>query len=82
MKTPSKPRVRKPYKVIRVNDPHANHCMDSRLILEIYPNGLIYLREHGRRTRREIGAARVYEYCIRRDIASMPRRRRAMAKAA
>lgn len=76
MQTTSKPRNRKPFKVVRVTDPHAPHGVDSRLVLEIYPNGLIYLREHGRRVRREITAAGIYVRCIMRDIAKLPRRRR------
>lgn len=72
----TKLRNYKPYRTIRVNDPYAPHGVDSRLILEVYPNGLIYIREHGRRVRREIQVSNIYVRCIMRDIAKLPRKRR------
>lgn len=74
MKTP---RIRKPFRVVRVVTPpqYVTHGVDPRLVLEIWPNGTIYIREHGRRVRREITAANVYVRCIMRDIAKLPRRR-------
>lgn len=77
MNTPAKkPRERKPFRTVRVHDPHVQPGIDARLILEIYPNGVIYLREHGRRLRREITAGNIYLRCILRDIAKLPRRSR------
>lgn len=70
------PRNRKPYRVVRVYDKEAPHGVDPRLIFEIYPNGLVYIREHGRRVRREITAANIYVRCIMRDIAKLPRKKR------
>jgi len=71
-----KERVRKPYRVVRVHDPEAPHGVDARMILEIYPNGAVAIREHGRRMRRYITVANIYVRCIMRDIAKLPRRKR------
>lgn len=76
-----KERVRKPYRVVRVhhNDddyPDYPHGVDRRMIMEIYPNGTIALREHGRRVRRYISVGNIYVRCIMRDIAKLPRRKR------
>lgn len=76
METNKKARTRKPFRSVRVFDPHAPHGVDPRLILEIWPNGTIYLREHGRRVRRETHAAKIYVRCIVSEIAQLPRKRR------
>lgn len=64
----SKQRNRKPYRTIRVTDHSAPHGVDPRLIFEVYPNGVIYVREHGRRVRRETTAASLYVKLIMRDV--------------
>lgn len=76
MEKTKSPRQRKPFRIVRVFDPHAPPGVDPRLILEIWPNGTIYLREHGRRVRRETHAAKIYVRCIMAELASRPRKRR------
>ncbi len=44
-----RPRRRKHYRVVRVNDESVPHGVRSRLAVEIYPDGTIVLREIGRR---------------------------------
>jgi hypothetical protein len=79
METEKRKRVYKPFRVLRVTDIHAPHGVDKRLILEVYPNGLVYLREHGRRVRREVNVAKIYVSCIMRDLARLPRKKRCSA---
>lgn len=46
---PKKVRKRKPYRRVRVNDRSAEHGFRSRIELRIYPDGVLHLREVGRR---------------------------------
>lgn len=66
-------RTRKPYRVCRVTDRSASHGIKPQLILEVHPEGLLVIRESGRRMRVETTLAIVYERALM-QIALVARR--------
>jgi hypothetical protein len=59
--TCKQPRKYKPYRVVRMRDNAAPHGIDVRIILHAWPNGVIELREHGRRKILSIAAGELYK---------------------
>lgn len=51
---------RKPYRVCKVRDASAPHGIRPQLILSVYPNGMLEIREHGRRMKVQTTLADVY----------------------
>jgi|SRR5215469_7886624 len=55
-----RPRIKKPYRRVAVNDNGVGHRVNPLLVFEIYFNGTIVLREKGRKKRFSIAASRLY----------------------
>lgn len=73
----AKPRNRKPYRVVRVHDPEKPyHGVSADFVVEVHPNGLVVIREKGRRVRRSTTVTAIYFGCIMRELAQRPRRKR------
>lgn len=73
---------RKPFRVLRVNDVSVKmHKVSGRIIAESYPNGLLILREHGKRTRYETTLGAVLTGLIWRDAMAKAKAKKAARKA-
>lgn len=69
---------RKSYRVMRVNDPTAaNYQRDGRIILEVHPNGLLVLRERGRRKRYETTVGKIYTGLVWREAMTLAKAKKA-----
>jgi hypothetical protein len=76
-----KPRNRKPYRRIAVCDRDVNHGVRPDLIVEIYPNARVVIREKGRRHRIETTVGTIYENCLKRDaLIAIAKKRAARAE--
>jgi hypothetical protein len=65
--TCKRPRIRKPYRRVAVNDDGVGHTVNPHLIFEIYPDGSIALREKGRKKRFHIRTSRLYSQLMWED---------------
>lgn len=69
---------RKSYRVMRINDPTAaNYQRDGRIILEVHPNGLLVLRERGRRKRYETTVGKIYTGLVWREAMTLAKAKKA-----
>jgi hypothetical protein len=66
--TCKRPRTYKPYRVVRVTDSEAPHGISHRLIFHIWPNGLIQMREHGRRKLFSTLAGKFYQRTVESTV--------------
>jgi len=74
---------RKPYRVIRVHDENVPRGYRNDIIVEVWPNGLIKLRERGRRAKSAHGimAGDLYSMLLRRHaLAIVAAKRKARAE--
>jgi|SRR5215471_3517153 len=74
---------RKPYRVIRVHDSNVPRGYRHDIIVEVWPNGLIKLRERGRREKSAHGimAGDLYSMLLRRAaLAHVAAKRKARAE--
>jgi|SRR5215831_758424 len=55
-----RPRIKKPYRRVAVNDNGVGHRVNPHLVFEIYFNGTITMREKRRKKRFSIAASRLY----------------------
>lgn len=60
-----RPRKYKPYRVVRVHDDDAPRGVDNRIAVQVWPqNGVIELREYGRRKSYSITAGELYKRLV------------------
>lgn len=62
--TCKRPRKKKPFRSVRVHDENVGRRVNPNIILEIYPNGAIALREQRRKMRYWTTAADIYSWRI------------------
>lgn len=62
------PKKRKGYREVRVHDDKVPWGVSADLVLEIYPNGAINIRESGRRTRYPVLASAVYVAAVKSAV--------------
>lgn len=73
--------TRKPYRVVRVTDPHAQRA--HKIVAEIrFDNGLLTLRQKGRRHRVSINLGVLYERLVLNEAMKVARHNRERRKAA
>lgn len=64
----SVPKVRKPFRVVRVDDPTVEtHGLTGHLVIEIHRNGLLAIRQKGRRRVYTTTIGRVFEGVVWRQ---------------
>lgn len=62
-----RPRIKKPYRRVAVNDNGVGHRVNPHLVFEIYFNGTITMREKRRKTRFSISSAELYRILMQRE---------------
>lgn len=65
--TCKRPRIRKPYRAIKVTDNGVGHRVNPLLIFEIYPDGTFNMREAGRKKRFSWNTADLYRHLMWRS---------------
>jgi hypothetical protein len=80
--TCKRPVHRKPYRVVRVKlrPQFIEGRMRARVELEIHPDGLLRLREIGRRRRYETNVGRIYWGCVWREAMAVAQAAKAKRK--
>lgn len=72
---------RAPYRRVRVTDETVDHGIRPRLEVRLWPNGVLQLREVGRRTLYSTTTAQVYKQLVVSAILSAKRAKRAERRA-
>ena len=69
-------KIRKPYRQIRVHDRNVGHGIRPQLVVAVWPDGRIEIREHKRRLSISVTAGTIYERALIQQALAERRQRR------